>query len=114
MSKDGKKFKVKCSFCGKEKTDPQKIFCVSQAAICSSCVNAGMRDILDRNFEESLYLPDLKRPSQIKSGLDQYVIGQEISKKILAVAVYNHYKRIESRLDDPHMSPCAKRSYQHL
>jgi ATP-dependent Clp protease ATP-binding subunit ClpX len=104
MSKDGKKFKVKCSFCGKEKTDPQKIFRALQASICGTCVNHGIHDIADRNLEESLYLPDLKRPSQIKSGLDQYVIGQEKAKKILAVAVYNHYKRIESRLDDPHMS----------
>ncbi|BAU23621.1 ATP-dependent protease [Caldimicrobium thiodismutans] len=87
----------KCSFCGKGQGEVLKLIAGSSACICNECVEL-CNEILEEEYEKSEITPEdtgLPKPSEIKAYLDQYVIGQERAKKILSVAVYNHYKRIE-------------------
>lgn len=94
--------KIKCSFCGKDETQVSKLLSGPGVYICSDCVNT-CNAILAGEFENSAYedndFAELPKPKEIKEFLDQYVIGQENAKKILSVAVYNHYKRIEHGVD---------------
>ncbi len=88
----------KCSFCGRSQSEVKKLIAGSSAYICNECVEL-CNEILEEehervNFYEKGY-EELPKPAEIKSYLDQYVIGQERAKKILSVAVYNHYKRID-------------------
>jgi len=86
--------KVFCSFCGKSEEQVRKLIAGPQVYICDECVNL-CKEILDEEFErESRVNVPLPTPAEIKQKLDEYVIGQERAKKILAVAVHNHYKRI--------------------
>jgi len=88
----------RCSFCGRSQSEVKKLIAGSSAYICNECVelcNEILKEEYERiNFSEEGYIK-LPKPSEIKAYLDQYVIGQERAKKILSVAVYNHYKRVE-------------------
>jgi ATP-dependent Clp protease ATP-binding subunit ClpX len=88
---------LKCSFCGKSQNDVRKLIAGPTVYICDECIEL-CNDIIAEEWEEekSREIRALPKPSEIKNVLDQYVIGQERAKKILAVAVHNHYKRIES------------------
>src|SRR5258708_10311338 len=88
---------LKCSFCGKSQNDVRKLIAGPTVYICDECIEL-CNDIIAEEWEEekSRELRSLPKPSEIKNVLDQYVVGQERAKKILAVAVHNHYKRIEA------------------
>jgi len=88
---------LKCSFCGKSQNDVRKLIAGPTVYICDECIEL-CNDIIAEEWEEekSRELRSLPKPSEIKTVLDQYVVGQERAKKVLAVAVHNHYKRIES------------------
>lgn len=86
-----------CSFCGKSEHEVERMIAGQGAYICNNCVDL-CNGILGGEYgsaKEAPELEELPKPAQIKEVLDQYVIGQEEAKKILSVAVYNHYKRIE-------------------
>jgi ATP-dependent Clp protease ATP-binding subunit ClpX len=88
---------LKCSFCGKSQNDVRKLIAGPTVYICDECIEL-CNDIIAEEWEEekSREIRSLPKPAEIKNVLDQYVVGQERAKKILAVAVHNHYKRIES------------------
>src|SRR6184192_4193368 len=88
---------LRCSFCGKSKDSVRKFISGPSVYICNECI-ALCNEILaeDEEREVSEAITQVPIPSEIKDVLDQYVIGQEKAKKTLAVAVYNHYKRINS------------------
>jgi ATP-dependent Clp protease ATP-binding subunit ClpX len=91
---------LKCSFCGKSQNDVRKLIAGPTVYICDECIEL-CNDIIAEEWEEekSREIRSLPKPAEIKTVLDQYVIGQERAKKILSVAVHNHYKRIESGSD---------------
>jgi len=96
-SDDGKL--LYCSFCGKSQHEVRKLIAGPSVFVCDECVelcNDIIREELDDRTERSR--EKLPKPQEIKSVLDEYVIGQQSAKKVLAVAVYNHYKRLETRL----------------
>src|SRR6266853_5394459 len=88
---------LRCSFCGKSKDSVRKFISGPSVYICNEC-SALCNEILaeDEEREVSEAITQVPTPAEIKDVLDQYVIGQEKAKKTLAVAVYNHYKRINS------------------
>ncbi|MBX6721689.1 MAG: ATP-dependent Clp protease ATP-binding subunit ClpX [Dactylosporangium sp.] len=94
---------LKCSFCGKHQDQVKRLIAGPGVYICDECVEL-CTDIIEEELHEDaeLDLKDIPKPRQIKDILDQYVIGQERAKKTLAVAVYNHYKRVNSggKVDD--------------
>src|SRR5690349_523138 len=87
-----------CSFCGKSQHEVRKLIAGPSVFICDECVEL-CNDIIREELEEKAQSArsHLPKPREILDVLDQYVIGQQRAKKTLAVAVYNHYKRIESR-----------------
>uniref|UniRef100_A0A832LV22 ATP-dependent Clp protease ATP-binding subunit ClpX n=1 Tax=Caldimicrobium thiodismutans TaxID=1653476 RepID=A0A832LV22_9BACT len=88
---------LRCSFCGKSQKEVLKLIAGNSAYICNECVEL-CNEILEEEYERANLGDEeqaLPKPAEIKAYLDQYVIGQERAKKILSVAVYNHYKRIE-------------------
>src|SRR5688572_412500 len=87
---------LRCSFCNKDQNDVRKLIAGPTVFICDECVEV-CNDIIadDNRFENRGTRSSLPTPQEIKKFLDEYVIGQERTKKKLAVAVYNHYKRIE-------------------
>ena len=90
-----------CSFCGKSQGEVKKLIAGPAVYICDECV-ALCNDIISEEVEKeeaALRKLAVPKPAEIRNILDQYVIGQERAKKILAVAVHNHYKRIDSRLE---------------
>ena len=93
MSKE----ELNCSFCGRAKTQTQLLIAGLDAHICDKCILQAhgivKEETSDENADDSISI-ELQPPKKIKAFLDQYVIGQESAKKILSVAVYNHYKRI--------------------
>jgi ATP-dependent Clp protease ATP-binding subunit ClpX len=96
MKKGGDAEVLRCSFCNKDQNDVRKLIAGPTVFICDECVDV-CNDIIadDRRVEGRNYKSSLPTPHEIKKFLDEYVIGQEQAKKKLAVAVYNHYKRIE-------------------
>jgi len=96
-----------CSFCGKSQHEVRKLIAGPSVFICDECVEL-CNDIIREELEEKAHAArsHLPKPREILEVLDQYVIGQPRAKKTLSVAVYNHYKRIESRLknDDIELS----------
>ena len=89
------KSQLKCSFCGKLQEQVKRLVAGPGVYICDECVELCNEIIEDELTEEGdLDLKDLPKPREIKAILDQYVIGQEKAKRILSVAVYNHYKRV--------------------
>ena len=94
---------LKCSFCGKSQNQVKKLIAGPGVYICNECVDL-CNEIIDEELKEEreVDFKDLPKPKEIYSILNQYVIGQERAKKILSVAVYNHYKRVkyENKLDN--------------
>lgn len=91
---------LSCSFCGRKKEETTLLIAGNKAHICDKCVEQAHFIATEDNDSKSnadLEDFDLKKPKEIKAFLDQYVIGQSQSKKILSVAVYNHYKRITQK-----------------
>ncbi len=88
-----------CSFCGKSQHEVRKLIAGPSVFVCDECVELCNDIIKDELQEEaaSFGANELPKPKQLKEELDSYVVGQERAKKILAVAVYNHYKRLRSR-----------------
>lgn len=89
------KGQLKCSFCGKSQEQVRKLVAGPGVYICDECIEL-CNEIIEEEFSEDIEveLKDVPKPKEIRQILDQYVIGQEEAKKSLAVAVYNHYKRI--------------------
>ena len=92
-----------CSFCGKSADHARRLIAGPGVYICDECVHVCKR-ILDEEEQVAAteFMEDVPTPMEIKEYLDEYVVGQEAAKKVLSVAVYNHYKRIghKDRLDD--------------
>ncbi len=101
MSKKGnsKKQQLSCSFCGKTQQEVKKLIAGPDVYICDECIDLCNDIIEEENKRETLNDADFKvpTPKTIKQHLDDYVIGQELAKKSLSVAVHNHYKRITSK-----------------
>lgn len=97
------KGQLKCSFCGKLQDQVKKLVAGPGVYICDECIEL-CNEIIEEELNEEVgfELGDIPKPKEIKEILDQYVIGQEKAKKALAVAVYNHYKRINigMKIDD--------------
>ncbi len=83
-----------CSFCGKSQDEVDRLIAGPDVYICNECVHLCDEIIAQDHAEEEEGKESLLPPSEIKNALDEYVIGQEETKKILSVAVYNHYKRV--------------------
>jgi ATP-dependent Clp protease ATP-binding subunit ClpX len=96
VKKNGDAEVLRCSFCNKDQNDVRKLIAGPTVFICDECVEV-CNDIIadDNRFENRGVRSQLPSPQEIKKFLDEYVIGQDRTKKKLAVAVYNHYKRIE-------------------
>lgn len=92
------KGQLKCSFCGKSQEQVRKLVAGPGVYICDECIEL-CTEIVEEELghEEELDLKDIPKPKEIRDILDQYVIGQEQAKKSLSVAVYNHYKRVNSQ-----------------
>ncbi|MFL0251107.1 ATP-dependent Clp protease ATP-binding subunit ClpX [Clostridium neuense] len=97
MAKFDDKKQLRCSFCGKSQDQVRRLIAGPGVYICDECIELCSEIIADE-FEENpqIDVGALPKPTEIKNYLDQYVIGQEEAKKSLSVAVYNHYKRINS------------------
>src|ERR1700693_5950978 len=93
---DGKLFY--CSFCGKSQHEVRKLIAGPSVFVCDECVEL-CNDIIREELEERAERTrdKLPKPQEIKKVLDEYVIGQERAKRVLSVAVYNHYKRLQTR-----------------
>ena len=91
---------VKCSFCGRDGNEVGSMIAGPDVYICDICIASSV-DILKNNLaaynNTKLIEKQKHTPQSLKKAIDEYVIGQERAKKVLAVAVYNHYKRINSR-----------------
>lgn len=87
--------KVYCSFCGKSQDEVKKIIAGNNVFICNECVALSQEIIKEELAEEVLAdLAEVPKPKELLASLDEYVVGQERAKRALAVAVYNHYKRV--------------------
>jgi len=93
---DDKTEQLKCSFCGKSQRQVRKLIAGPGVYVCDECIDL-CNEIIDEELGEDveLKLDELPKPKEIYNTLNEYVVGQEESKKILSVAVYNHYKRIQ-------------------
>lgn len=102
MAKFDDKKQLKCSFCGKSQDQVKRLIAGPGVYICDECIDLCAEIIADEFEENSIEIDTktLPKPKEIKDYLDQYVIGQEVAKKALSVAVYNHYKRINSGISE--------------
>ncbi len=105
---NSQKKNLHCSFCGKSQEEVRKLIAGPSVYVCDECVEL-CNDIIreeERNHPTNENKPNLPTPHEIKSVLDEYVIGQDYAKRALAVAVYNHYKRLYSKTakDDVELS----------
>ena len=89
---------VKCSFCGRDGSEVTSMVAGPDVYICDHCIHSSVSILKDNlaAFNNKTAKKDLLTPDQIYSRLSEHVIGQEYAKKVLSVAVYNHYKRINS------------------
>ena len=103
MAKNEDRRSIRCSFCGKPQSLVNRLIAGNGSYICDDCVRMCMQIVDDDPMTDTpvegfdglpLVFEKLPKPMQIKAGLDEYVIGQNRAKKVLSVAVYNHYKRI--------------------
>lgn len=96
---DHEEGELKCSFCGKSQDQVKKLVAGPGVYICDECIEL-CNEIVEEEIDEEmdLQLSEIPKPKEIKEILDQYVIGQERAKKSLSVAVYNHYKRVNSNM----------------
>ena len=98
--RDDGKGNLSCSFCGKSQKEVKKLIAGPSVYICDECIalcNDIIAEELEKTDGQTARIP-VPKPSDIKNVLDEYVIGQEKAKKVLAVAVHNHYKRIDARV----------------
>jgi ATP-dependent Clp protease ATP-binding subunit ClpX len=99
MSKE----ELRCSFCGRSKPQTQLLVAGLDAHICDKCIEQAHGIVVEENQDaeaQQQFDFTLKPPKEIKAFLDEYVVGQDTAKRILSVAVYNHYKRITKKTDD--------------
>jgi ATP-dependent Clp protease ATP-binding subunit ClpX len=96
----GKETVLHCSFCGKSQDEVRKLIAGPTVYICDECIELCNEIIAEESEEEKLIKGKVAvpKPREIKDRLDEYVIGQQKAKKILSVAVHNHYKRIDSKI----------------
>jgi len=98
--KSDKSDSLRCSFCGKTQDEVRKLIAGPQVYVCDECVELCNEIMMEEwNEERKREAKKLLKPIEIKNILDAHIIGQERAKKILSVAVYNHYKRIDARSD---------------
>ncbi|WP_448698923.1 ATP-dependent Clp protease ATP-binding subunit ClpX [Mucilaginibacter sp. AW1-3] len=101
MTKNSKE--IRCSFCGAGKQDSLMLIAGLDAHICDKCVNQANEILAEelkvRKVKNPNQAATILKPFEIKTHLDQYVIGQDDAKKVLSVAVYNHYKRLNQKID---------------
>lgn len=105
MSKDSKSFgsALNCNFCGKSQKEVKKLIAGPGCYICDECIEL-CNDIIYEDSQKSnakAVVDNVPKPHEIKAHLDNYVIGQDRAKKIISVAVHNHYKRISHKSGDP-------------
>ena len=99
MKRRSSKAEIRCSFCGKRADQVEKIVTGPGVHICNECIKLCNEVLMEDVKQKPVHLhKDLPKPVEIKSQLDEYVIGQEQAKRSLSVAVYNHYKRIQSKV----------------
>jgi ATP-dependent Clp protease ATP-binding subunit ClpX len=95
-----------CSFCGRSRDEVKILIAGQEGHICENCVEHA-REIIEQELvvkddkTTSSFKLTVKKPMEVKKFLDEYVIGQDEAKKVLAVAVYNHYKRLQQKVSDP-------------
>ncbi|GEK34935.1 ATP-dependent protease ATP-binding subunit ClpX [Kurthia sibirica] len=98
---------LKCSFCGKPQEQVRKLVAGPGVYICDECIDLCSEIVVEElGTEEDVEMKEIPKPKEILNTLDSYVIGQERAKKALSVAVYNHYKRVnsQSKIDDVELS----------
>ncbi len=98
--RDDQSGNLSCSFCGKSQKEVKKLIAGPTVYICDECIGL-CNDIIAEEVDKEAVAPGstpIPKPAEIKTILDDYVVGQERAKKVLAVAVHNHYKRIDSRI----------------
>jgi len=108
-SSKGPKVPYRCSFCGKSQEQVRKLIAGQGVYICDECINLCQEIIEEEMLDQPKTKPSaakLPNPRQITFALDQYVISQDRAKKVLSVAVYNHYKRVNA---GTRASVCARR-----
>src|SRR5947208_3161986 len=101
-----KQSNLHCSFCGRNRDEVKILIAGQEGHICENCVEHAQEIITqeifpmpEKNAQSSGYKLSVKKPIELKKFLDEYVIGQDDAKKVLAVAVYNHYKRLNQKVD---------------